>query len=385
MQEWTFRSPELIIFGEGKAGHVGELVKGRTSGKILLLTGPVLLRTGVVEPVLYSLRKAGVPLTVYAERSGEPTSRDVEKVLELFHTEGCTAIIACGGGGPIDLAKATSLLSANDSSLADLARDASRVQAGPPVFALPTTAGSGSEVSGHTVIIDARSQEKLLISSPTLIPTAAVLDPQLCMSMPPALTATTGMDAMTHAIESRVSRKASAMTIPLSLRAVSRLARFLPQAYTCPEDKEARSQCMLAALEAGLAFSNASVALVHGMARPLGAKFGIAHGLGNAMLLDTVTTFSLEGDVQGYAQLAEVMGADIAELAPLEAAQLLPGLLRDLRSRLDIPRLREHVSKEALASQISTMAREALESGSPANNPRSATADDIVQLYEAAW
>lgn len=284
----------------------------------------------------------------------------------------------------MDLAKAVSLLHANGGKVADYARRGACPKAGPPVFALPTTAGSGSEVSGHTVIIEAATQEKLLISSRTLVPEAVVLDPLLTRSMPPELTAATGMDALTHAIESCVSRKATEMTIPLSLRAAARLGRFLPLAREKPHDARARRQCLLAALEAGLAFSNSSVALVHGMARPLGAKFGIAHGLSNAMLLATITAFSLSGNPQGYARLAHALGAKTEGLEPMAAAGLLPGLLRDLAQRLRIPRLGERVGRGELAAHCHIMAREALASGSPAHNPREAGVEDIARLYQEA-
>ena len=384
MHAWNFRTPVLIAFGEGKAARIGALVKGRTSGKVLLVTGPVLLRTGVVEPVLQSLRKAGVPFALYAETSGEPTSRHADEALALFRREDCAALVACGGGGPMDLAKAVSLLHANNGNPRDYARKDASPRPGPPIFALPTTAGSGSEVSGNTIIIDAASQEKLLIGSPTLVPEAAILDPLLTLSMPPSLTAATGMDALTHAIESRVSRKATEMTIPLSLRAAARLVRFLPLAWERPDDAEARRECLLGALEAGLAFANSSVALVHGMARPLGAKFGVPHGLSNAMLLKTVTAFSLSGDPHGYAQLARAMGGDAAGCDDMAAA-LLPPLLDDLAARLKLPRLRERVGREELDAQCETMVREALASGSPANNPREAGPEDIARLYREAW
>ena len=154
-----------------------------------------------------------------------------------------------------------------------------------PIVAIPTTAGSGSEVSGTTIITEEAAHEKLLVISMYLVPEIAILDPLLTYGMPPALTAATGVDALTHAIESCVSRKATKLTIDFSLRAAGRLARFLPVAFASPDDAEARRECLLGSLEAGIAFTNSSVALVHGMARPLGAKFGIPHGVSNAVLL----------------------------------------------------------------------------------------------------
>ena len=255
---------------------------------------------------------------------------------------------------------------------------------GVPIIAIPTTAGSGSEVSGTTIITEEAAHEKLLVISMYLVPEIAILDPLLTYGMPPALTAATGVDALTHAIESCVSRKATKLTIDFSLRAAGRLARFLPVAFASPDDAEARRECLLGSLEAGIAFTNSSVALVHGMARPLGAKFGIPHGVSNAVLLEVIMRFSLPGAQERYARLAEAMGV-VPAGTPLETARAGLGIVSRLVRELHIPRLRDLLSREALDAQLDAMVREAVASGSPANNPRPASPEEIASLYGEAF
>lgn len=385
MAGWNCFSPKCVAFGEGKSASAGALLRQWAHGRALVVTGPYLLRSGTVEPVLRSLREAGLLGPVYADITTEPTSRHVAEALELFRKENCSALVACGGGGPIDVAKAVNLLHANGGAIRDYAGVGKAGRPGVPLLAVPTTAGSGSEVSGTTIITDEAAHEKLLVISMYLMPDVALLDPLLTYGMPPSLTASTGVDALTHAIESCVSKRATDFSVGCSLRAAGRLMRFLPTAFHSPEDAEARRQCLLGSLEAGIAFTNSSVALVHGMARPLGAKFGIPHGVSNAVLLETVMRFSLPGAFERYAQLARAMGADVEGLSTEEAARAglerVSGLVREL----GIPRLRDLLPREPFEAQRAPMVEEALASGSPANNPRPAAPEDIARLYEEAY
>ena len=379
---WNWFSPKGIVFGEGKAASTGLFARQWGRGRALVITGPFLRRSGVVEPVLQSLREAGLLGAVFSDIPSEPTDRHVREALGLFRRERCGTIVACGGGGPIDVAKAVSLLDANGGAVRDYAGVGRVPHPGVPIIAIPTTAGSGSEVSGTTIITEEAAHEKLLVISMYLVPEIAILDPLLTYGMPPALTAATGVDALTHAIESCVSRKATKLTIDFSMRAAGRLARFLPVAFASPDDAEARRECLLGSLEAGIAFTNSSVALVHGMARPLGAKFGIPHGVSNAVLLEAIMRFSLPGAQERYARLAEAMGV-VPAGTPLETAGL--GIVSRLVHELHIPRLRDLLSREALDAQLDAMVREAVASGSPANNPRPASPEEIASLYGEAF
>ena len=385
MRNWSCFSPRCIVFGEGKAAGTGALAAQWGRGRALVVTGPYLLRSGTVEPVLRSLREAGLLGPIYADIATEPTDRHVDEALALFRHEGCGTIVACGGGGPIDVAKAVGLLHANGGRIRDYRGVGRAPKPGVPILAVPTTAGSGSEVSGTTIITDTAAHEKLLVLSMRLMPEVAILDPELTYGMPPALTAATGVDALTHAVESCVSRKATDLSAGFSLRAAERLARSLPTAFAAPDHVEARRACLLGSLEAGIAFTNSSVGLVHGMARPLGAKFGIPHGVSNAVLLETVMAFSLPGAPERYARLARALGAETDGLTPSEAARAGLEAVRGLVRALRIPRLGELVPREAFDAQLPAMVREAVASGSPDNNPRLASPEEIAALYEAAF
>ena len=354
--------------------------------KAFVCSDPDLIKFGVTKKVTDLLDAAGFAYSVYSEIKPNPTIQNVQDGVAAFKAAEADCIVTIGGGSSMDTAKAIGII-INNPEFADvrsLEGVAPTKKHAVFTIAVPTTAGTAAEVTINYVITDVEKKRKFVCVDTNDIPEIAVVDPDMMSSMPKGLTAATGMDALTHAIESYVSRKATDMTMPLSLRAAARMVRFLPRAWKRPDDAEARRECLLASLEAGLAFANSSVALVHGMARPLGAKFGVPHGLSNAMLLETVTAFSLSGNPQRYARLAQAMDAATTGLDDAAAAGLLPPLLRDLAATLGIPRLRERVSEDELAAQCGIMVQEALASGSPANNPREATPGDIARLYKEA-
>jgi alcohol dehydrogenase class IV len=226
----------------------------------------------------------------------------------------------------------------------------------------------------------------MLLAGETLQPAAAVVDYELTLSMPPRLTADTGTDSLTHAIEAFVSRKANPFTDALALSAMKTIWRELPISFREPGNLQAREAMMLAATQAGMAFSNASVALVHGMSRPLGAHFHIPHGLSNAMLLPAVTAFSVQSAVDRYAECARAMGVAQAHDSDEEAVAHLVSALHRRNKELQVPSPKEWgVPEEQYFALLGTMATQALASGSPANNPRLATATEIEQLYRQAW
>jgi alcohol dehydrogenase class IV len=248
-------------------------------------------------------------------------------------------------------------------------------RAGLPVVAVPTTAGTGSEATRVMVITDTDRDVKMMFASRHCLCAAAIVDPALTLSMPPGLTAAVGVDALTHAIEAYVSRRAQPMTDLLALSAIRLIARHLRAAYRHGDDLEARSHVMLGAMQAGMAFSNASVALVHGMARPLGACFHLTHGLSIAVLLPVVTALSLPAAPERYARIAAEMGE-----ADLVTA------IRNLNRDVAIPSLRQLApDADRFESLLEKMAADALASGSPANNPRPATAPEIIALYRRAY
>jgi alcohol dehydrogenase class IV len=270
--------------------------------------------------------------------------------------------------------------------MADWKVPAAIPQMGPPVVAIPTTAGTGSEVTRFTVITDSETDEKMLIAGLACCPIAAIVDYELTMTMPLRLTADTGLDSLTHAIEAYVSRRASPFTDGLARSAMGLIAGHIRIACAEPDNQPAREAMMLGATTAGMAFSNASVCLVHGMSRPIGAFFHVPHGLSNAMLLPEITAFSAPAALDRYADCARAMGvADESEGSQGAVARLLDELRR-LNRDLQVPSPREWViDASRWEALLPIMASQAAASGSPANNPRVPTGDEIIDLYRRVY
>ena len=380
-----FYMPPIVHFGENAAQEAGREAKRFGAEKALVVTDKVLMEIGVVQPVLDSLTKEGVEVVVYDGVDSEPTLAHVEEGLGIYRQEKCDVIIAAGGGSSIDTSKAVRVLTANPGRIQDYMGIGKITEAGPPMIAIPTTAGTGSEASMFTIISDTENDVKMLIGAPAVVPSAALIDPLMTMKMPRSLTAATGLDALTHAIEAYVSVKAQPMSDMMALSAIRLLGEYLPQAWANPDNLEARSKTLLGSFQAGIAFSNASVALVHGMSRPIGALFHVAHGVSNAALLGVVMDFSLMGAPRRYADVAEALGEPVSGLSPLEAAQRGADKVKRMIKLLEIPTLTEMgVSEEKLDSVVSKMADDAIASGSPGNNPRKATKQEIIDLYYEA-
>ena len=380
-----FRMPATVYFGENAAREAGREAKKLGAKKALLITDKILMEIGVVQSVLDSLDSEGVKVVPFDEVVSEPTLAYVEKGLEIYRQEECDILIAVGGGSPIDTAKAVSVMIANPGRIQDYMGIGKITKTGPPLIAVPTTAGTGSEATMFTIIADTENDVKMLIGSPPVIPTAALVDPLMTLKMPRALTAATGLDALTHAIEAYVSVKAQPMSDVMALSAIQLLGEYLPQAWADPDNLEARSKTLLGAFQAGIAFSNASVALVHGMSRPIGAVFHVAHGVSNAALLGVVMDFSLMGAPRRYADVAEALGEQVSGLNSLDAAQRGADRVKQMIKMLEIPSLTEMgISEEKLDPVVAKMAEDALASGSPANNPRKATKQEIIDLYYEA-
>src|SRR5208282_3281252 len=264
--------------------------------------------TQLAEKLQKQIEDAGMRAGIFHETVADPTSVVVDAGVRVFREGGHDSLVSLGGGSPMDTAKAMGMLAANGGKLGDYKVPHPIPLGGPVHVAIPTTAGTGSEVTRFTVVTDSETGEKMLIAGGVLVPTAALVDYELTLSMPARLTADTGTDSLTHAIESYVSRKANPFTDALALTAMKTIWAVLPTCVCEPGNRESREAMMLAATQAGMAFSNASVALVHGMSRPLGAHFHIPHGLSNAMLLPAVTAFSVEAALGRYADCARTMG-----------------------------------------------------------------------------
>ena len=382
----TFRLPPVLITGAGASAQVGEEIGKLKVKKALIVTDQVLVRLGALDGVKQTLQQSQVPFAVFDAIFTEPTADFVREGLKAYRENRCDFLLAFGGGSAIDTAKAIAVMATNAGSIEDYQGAGKIPQKGAPLIAVPTTAGTGSEVTPFTIITDTERDVKMLIGSPFLTPDVAIVDPLLTLSMPRSLTAATGIDALTHAIEAYVSVKAQPMSDIFCLSAIELIAGNLKQAWTDGTNIEAREKTMLGALQAGIAFGNSSVALVHGMARPIGAYFHVPHGASNAALLGVVMEFSLSGNPARYARIAQAMGEDISGLDDMAAAWRGVAAVQKLIKDIKVSSLRElGVDREKLEELAPRMAEDALASGSPANNPRPATKEEIIELYKLAY
>ena len=380
------RVPALMKIGGGSLGETGAVLSLLGCKRPLIVTDPFLNKQGLAQRLRELLAGAGIHAEIFHETVADPTSDVVDAGVRVFRAGGHDGLVSLGGGSPIDTAKGIGMLAANGGEVRDYKVPNPIPLAGPVHVAIPTTAGTGSEVTRFTVVTDSASGEKMLIAGGVLVPTAALVDYELTLSMPARLTADTGTDSLTHAIESYVSRKANAFSDALALTAMRTIWSVLPVCVREPGNKKAREAMMLAATQAGMAFSNASVALVHGMSRPLGAHFHVAHGLSNAMLLPAVTEFSAGAATGRYADCARTMGIAAGGDDDAKGAGLLVAALYRRNAELEVPSPKLYGIAEAeYFEKIPLMAKQALASGSPQNNPRVPTAEEIEAIYRKCW
>lgn len=377
-----FRIPSGVIVGCNASSFAGREAKKLGGTKALIVTDRNLTEMGFLSGIESSLDSEKIDHEVFDEVTAEPTVDYVEQGLDLYRRSKCDFIIALGGGSPIDTAKAVCIMASNPGVIQDYKGLDKVSSPGAPLIAIPTTAGTGSETTIFTIITDTRTNVKMLIGSPFILPSVALVDPLLTASSPPSVTAATGVDALTHAIEAYVSVKAQPMSDVFALSAIKFLSENLRQAWANGDNLEARSLTMLGAFQAGVAFSNSSVALVHGMSRPIGAYFHAPHGLSNAVLLAPVVEFSISGNPKRYADIARAMGEKVEGLGVMEGASKASKAVRELVRDIKIPALATlGVTREKLKTVVGKMADDAIASGSPGNNPRKATKEEIVELY----
>ena len=378
------QSPRVIRIGGGVAREVAEVLTQLGLSRPLIVTDSNLIALGHVTTVTDVLDGAGMSYAIFDGVVEDPTDSCVDAGLVALRSGAFDCIIGLGGGSPMDTAKAISFMSVNPGHVRDYKAPTQIDLCGPPVILIPTTGGTGSELTRWCVITDTEKTEKYNLSGLACVATAALIDWTFTTTKPWRITADTAIDSLTHAIEAYVSRKAFAYTDGFALAAMPAIVRHVRAACHEPENRAARAALMLAASQAGMAFSNASVALVHGMSRPIGAHFHVAHGLSNAMLLPAVTAFSTSASEARYATCARVMGLAEDSDTDASACKKLVYALLMLNDDLKVPRPSElgHVAEPGI---FELMAAQALASGSPQNNPRVPEAEDIVQLYRKAW
>jgi alcohol dehydrogenase class IV len=382
----TIALPRILRIGAGAHLALADVLTELGLSRPLIVTDSFLVGTGRVKTLTDLLSTAGIPSRVFAETVPDPTVASIETGLAFIQAGAHDCVVGFGGGSPMDSAKAIAVLAVHGGPVS--AYKVPHVQDAPglPIIAIPTTAGTGSEATRFTIITNETSNEKMLCAGLAYLPLAALVDYELTLSKPPRLTADTGIDALTHAIEAYVSRRANPFSDGMALAAMRLLAPNLRRVWADPQDRAAREAMMLGATQAGIAFSNASVALVHGMSRPIGAHFHVAHGLSNAMLLPVITAFSLPGAPARYADCARAMGIAPEGRGDQAAATALVEELTQLNVDLAVPGPRAYgIDAERWHGLLPVMAAQALASGSPANNPVVPSAEDIQALYAQVW
>ncbi|MDQ2802339.1 MAG: iron-containing alcohol dehydrogenase, partial [Pseudomonadota bacterium] len=307
-------APRLLLVGGGTVGQVVEVLGKFGLSRPLVVSDPIMVRTDLIRRCLDPLAAAGITAEVFSDTVSDPTDTVIEVGAEIIATGSFDCLIGFGGGSPIDTAKAMTILAAGGGHMRDYKAPAQADRGALPIIAIPTTAGTGSECTRFTVITDTERDEKMLIAGLGALPVAAIVDYELTYTVPARTTGDTGVDSLTHALEAYVSKRANPFSDALAVSAMALIGAHIRAAYAEPRNAAAREGMMLGATQAGLAFSNSSVALVHGMSRPLGAHFHVPHGLSNAMLLPAVTRFSVGGAEVRYADAARRIGlADAAD------------------------------------------------------------------------
>lgn len=378
--------PRIMEIGGDASLKLPDVLSSLGCRRPLIITDKVMVKLGYAERLCSLLAESDIPAEVFDDTVPEPTAASIAAGVLRVRGGDFDSIVALGGGSPIDSAKAISILGKFGGEIQDYRFPRLVNEAGLPIVAIPTTAGTGSEVTRFTIITNEKTDEKLLCAGVGFMPIAALIDYKLTLSLPARTTADTGIDALTHAIEAYVSRKANPYSDSQAMAAMRLIGPNLRRVYENGADEEAREAMMIGSTLAGIAFSNASVALVHGMSRPIGAFFHVPHGLSNAMLLPSVTAYSISSAPERYAECARAVGAASPSDPDAVANARLVNFLEAINRDLSVPTLQEFgVTRERFDDVVSTMAAQALASGSPGNNPRVPTVDEMVKLYQALW
>ncbi len=379
---FSFEAPTRLTFGAGTLAKLPELVTGM-GPRALVVSDPGIVKAGILDRVLAALNDAGVAADSFTQVEPNPSVETVHAAHDLFRRTRASFVVAAGGGSAMDVGKVVAVLAAHGGTVLDYEGIGKVPGPGVPVVAIPTTAGTGSEVTIFAVITNRERKFKMTVGSPHIVPQVALCDPELTLSMPQPLTAATGMDALTHAIECYVNTVHNPIAKTLALEAVRLIGRSLRTAYASGKDVGARTTMLLASTMAAMAFTRTRLGNVHAMSHPLGAHFDVPHGVANAILLPSVMAWNLVACYETYPQLAEALGERVTGRSAREASEAAVDAVRRLSRDVGIPeRLRDvGVSREG----IPRMAEDAMKSGNILVNPRATTYSDILALFEAAY
>jgi alcohol dehydrogenase len=378
--------PRYSRIGPGAVNELPAIIESLGVHRPLIVTDAYLTGTGAADRLLTLLRDAGLAAAVFDRTVPDPTTASLEDGIQAVRAHRADCVIGFGGGSPMDSAKALAVLASEGGPMRKYKAPNNYTGPALPIIAIPTTAGSGSEATQFTVISDSENDEKMLCIGLSFLPVGAIIDYELTVSMPARLTADTGVDALAHAVEAYVSRKANPISDAMSMSAIRLISANLRRVYRDGADLVAREAMMAAATQAGMAFSNSSVTLVHGMSRPIGAHFHVAHGLSNAMLFPAVTAYSVRGATERYAEVARAYGVAGPTTSDEASAKSLVEALVELCSDLEVPTPCSYGIDPARWAELTPlMAEQAVASGSPANNPVLPTLDDIERIYAQVY
>lgn len=387
-QVYGFFIPSMTLIGIGASKEIPGKIKDLGGNKPLLVTDKGVVNVGICKQVTDLLDAADMPYVVYDETVPNPTDKNIHDGVEIYKKEKCDSLITLGGGSSHDCGKGIGLIVSNGGKIHDYEGVDLASKPLMPYLAVNTTAGTASEMTRFAVITDTSRHVKMAIADWRITPGIAIDDPVLMVGMPPALTAATGMDALTHAVEAFVSTIANPMTNACAIEAIKLVFKFLRKAVANGQDLEAREGMCFAQYLAGMAFNNASLGYVHAMAHQLGGFYDLPHGECNALLLPYVEQFNLIAKVEEFAELAKIMGEDTSGMSPRDAAELAVKAIRRLSADVGIPstlvELGKRYGKEVKAADIPTMTANAQVDICKYTNPRTATDDEIAEIYTNA-
>ncbi len=381
---YQFIMPKQIFYGENALANAKEAICS-LGKKALIVTDPLMVKLGNTKSVCDILDENSVEYTVFEDITGEPTDKMIESGLAVYNSEKCDFLIGVGGGSPIDSMKAIAALVSSDGSINDYLGKVI-TNPTPNMVAVPTTSGTGSEATQFTIITNTEKDIKMLLKGAVLMPDVAVVDPAFSVTAPKSVTAATGLDALCHAAEAYTSKKHQPLTDAYALSAIKKIFEFLPVCYNDGNNLKAREQMSLAALEAGIAFNNSSVTVIHGMSRPIGALFHVPHGISNAMLLCECFSYAYDGAFDRFANMAREIGVADNIDSDKAAAEKFIFACKKLCEICEIPTLEKYgIDKNEFFSKMDKMAEDAVASGSPSNTIKEITKDDVLNIYKALW
>ncbi len=383
-QSFSVTQPTKLRFGIDAVRDLPALVKELGGSRVFLVVDPGLQKAGLTGQITAPLDEAKMFYTIYDKVDPEPGLKLADNGLKLAKKAKADCVVGVGGGSALDVAKAVSILLTNGGKAEDYVGLGKIKKPGVPKIMIPTTAGTGAEVTFTAVFINEKTKSKGGMNGDPLYPEAAILDPRLTVSLPPHVTAATGIDAFTHAIEAYTSTQAHAVSDMYALEAITLISRNLPLAFANGRNLEARSGMLMGSLLGGKALATAGVGLVHAMAYPLGGMFNTPHGLANAILLPYVVEYNIIGAPEKYRTVAEIMGYDTEGMSEREAAASVVEAIHQLNADVGIPD--SLAALDIPREKIPEMAKIALTVTRPVeNNPRVPSFDDVVEIYEAAF